>query len=84
MTIVESAVVRMVMGFAGSFLHGEIPGHRRFSRTDDRIEKRLGRLLEPVLGEELAVDFDPDAVVELRDADSGRRRGRRANDAECQ
>src|SRR5882672_5361524 len=73
----ERAMMRVVMFLVGSCLHRPIPGQRRFSRPDQWIVIRPRHVLEKVLGEKMAVDFNPKPVRELRDlhALAGRRTG---------
>ncbi len=59
--------VIVLLALAG--FHGPLAGHRSFGGAEQRIEIRAGRAREMIFGEELAVDFDAHAIVELGETD---------------
>ena len=67
----------MVVLFAfGIFDHGIVAGHASAAGTDERVVIDVLCALIDVFGEQLAVDFDSQAVVELSDLDALLRVGR--------
>ena len=65
-------MMRMILIFMlDAFLHRIVPRNGLARRTNDRIKIRREPIAVPPLGEEFAVNFDADSVVEFGDGDLG-------------
>ena len=60
----------MVVFFGVDIFHWEIAGDRHSTGAADRIEINVWRAFEDVFGEQLAIDFDPQLVVQFGDLDA--------------
>ena len=59
-------VVLLVVGV----LHRPVARHGQTVRAENRVKERAGNIFEMILGEQLAIDFDAEPVVELRDVNA--------------
>ena len=57
----------VVVLLVGRFLHRPVARHGEAARSDHRVEVGAGDLFEMIFRKQLAVDFDPQPVVELGD-----------------
>ena len=78
----ERAVMRVILLFAGDFLHRPVARHRCAAGAEQGIEVNVGRALETVFGEELAIDLDAELVGLFGDLDAGGGCGREGKESD--
>ncbi len=77
--------MRMIVLFVRGVFHGPVAGHRQLARAKERITVWTRDIFEEILGEELALDFNPEPVGLFDNLDPlrrGERQGGGRNEVE--